>query len=161
MVLKKDNLNSFSKIDFINRIIELEQDRENNITKNCNTIIISNSITLIPLLYVFIEVLKEIPQVRLLTIIFGLILVGLLLVGSFLSILANQLYRTININIDNLENDDYDLFIDQSIKELNNIYEKKCKNNSKRNHLLLSSQMCSYAFFVLLAAFILVIMIMM
>ena len=137
------------KKELINKLIELEQERENNITKNCNTMIISNSITLIPLLYVFVELLNKIPQVRLLTIIFGLILVGLLLVGSFLSILASKISKPYNL----IEND-----IEQT---LNDLYEKKCKSNNKKKNLLLASQMCSYAFFVSLAAFILVIMIMM
>ena len=145
MVLKNKD-----KIEISDRLIELEQERDNNITRNCNTMIISNSITLIPLLYVFIEVLNKIPQVRLLTIIFGLILVGLLLVGSFLSILANQFNKSIYIDL----NDNTDFLIEK-------IYEKKCKNNNKRKNLLLASQMCSYAFFVSLATFILVIMIMM
>ena len=72
-----------------------------------------------------------------------------------------QCQQISNQIINAAENNNPDFFIDQTLKDLNNLYEKRCKNNNKRKNLLLASQMCSYAFFVSLAAFILVIMIMM
>lgn len=53
-------------------------------------LVLSNSILLIPLVYTIIESLNKLPSVRLLTIIFGLILVGTLLVSNFLVMISNQ-----------------------------------------------------------------------
>lgn len=114
-----------------------EKERKQSIVNSCNTIIMSNSIMLIPLVIVLIEVLKELPEVRVLSIIFGLSLIGVLLVSTFLSILAGQ--------------------IDTSINDLEVIK----KNNNTRHKLLFSSYICTFAFYVLLAASILVIMIVM
>lgn len=69
--------------------IKLEE--ESNIIKNCNSLVLSNSIILIPLVYAIIESINKLPSVRVLTIIFGLILVGCLLVSNFLAMLTNQL----------------------------------------------------------------------
>ena len=64
---------------------------KNNKEDNTTALIISNSIILIPLVYTIIECLNKLPNVRLLTIIFGLILVGCLLVSNFLAMLSYQL----------------------------------------------------------------------
>ena len=53
-------------------------------------LVLSNSILLIPLVYTIIESLNRLPSVRLLTIIFGLILVGTLLISNFLVMISNQ-----------------------------------------------------------------------
>lgn len=53
-------------------------------------LVLSNSILLIPLVYTIIESLNKLPSVRLLTIIFGLVLVGTLLVSNFLVMISNQ-----------------------------------------------------------------------
>ena len=58
---------------------------------NCNSLIISNSILLIPIVYVIIEALNRLSSVRTLVIIFGLVLVGCILVSNFLAMLTNQI----------------------------------------------------------------------
>ncbi len=64
------------------------KNKEENI--NGNYLVLSNSIILIPLVYAIIETLNRLPSVRLFTIIFGLILVGTLLVSNFLVMISNQ-----------------------------------------------------------------------
>ena len=59
-------------------------------SKNCNSLILSNSIILIPIVYTIIEALNKLPSVKTLILIFGLILVGCILVSNFLAMLANQ-----------------------------------------------------------------------
>lgn len=171
---KKDSINNSSikkdAIEYCLRSLELEKEREQNIVNNCNTMITSNSIVLVPLVTVLIEALNKLPQVNTLLIIFGLILIGVILVGIFLSVLAQQLYKSVYTRsgkelIDFInENDSYedaDFFLDQTLNDLNAIYEKKCKNNDVRKNLLFASYICNYAFYCLLSAFILVIMIVM
>ena len=60
---------------------------------NGNYLVLSNSILLIPLVYTIIETINKLPKVRLFTIIFGLILVGVLLVSNFLVMISNQLSK--------------------------------------------------------------------
>ncbi len=64
---------------------------EKDIARNCNSLILSNSIILIPLVYTIIECLNKLPSVRTLILIFGLVLVGCLLVSNFLAMLTNHL----------------------------------------------------------------------
>lgn len=64
------------------------KNKEENI--NGNYLVLSNSIILIPLVYAIIETLNRLPSVRLFTIIFGLILVGTLLISNFLVMISNQ-----------------------------------------------------------------------
>ena len=61
-----------------------------NKEENGNYLVLSNSVVLIPLVYAIIETLNKLPSVRLFTIIFGLILVGTLLVSNFLVMISNQ-----------------------------------------------------------------------
>lgn len=75
-----------------NDSIKLEE--EKNIIKSCNSLVLSNSIILIPLVYAIIEAVNKLSSVRTLTIIFGLILVGCLLVSNFLAMLANMLNKS-------------------------------------------------------------------
>ena len=70
----------------------LNKDKDDSyISKNCNSLILSNSILLIPIVYTIIEALNKLTSVRTLVIIFGLILVGCILVSNFLAMLTNQL----------------------------------------------------------------------
>lgn len=64
---------------------------DKDISKNCNSLILSNTILLIPLVYTMIECLNKLPKVKTLILIFGLILVGCLLVSNFLAMLTNHL----------------------------------------------------------------------
>lgn len=66
----------------------MKNKEDNNV--NGNYLVLSNSILLIPLVYTIIEALNRLPKVRLFTIIFGLILVGTLLVSNFLVMISNQ-----------------------------------------------------------------------
>ena len=69
----------------------LEEERNSNIVRNCNSLILSNTIILIPIVYVIIEALNKLSKVRTLTIIFGLIIVGCPLVSNFIAMLTNYL----------------------------------------------------------------------
>lgn len=145
-----NKLNNIDEFEYISRCLEFEKERESNINNNCNIMIISNSIILIPLVYAFIESLKAFPQVNTLIIIFGFILIGVVLTSIFLSVLSQIFYKTINRSIDdNLNN------------YLNNVYKIKYKNNCLRKRLLFASLICNSILFILLASFILVVMIVM
>ena len=67
------------------------ENNDKDVSKNCNSLILSNSILLIPLVYTIIECINKLPKVKTLIIIFGLILVGCLLVSNFLAMLTNYL----------------------------------------------------------------------
>ena len=70
----------------------VNKDNDNNyISKNCNSLILSNSILLIPIVYTMIEALNKLSNVKTLVLIFGLILIGCILVSNFLAMLTNQL----------------------------------------------------------------------
>ena len=72
--------------------MEKKKETEENYTfNNCNSLILSNTILLIPLVFTIIECLNKLPKVRTLVLIFGLILVGCLLVSNFLAMLTNHL----------------------------------------------------------------------
>ena len=71
--------------------LTIEEERNSNIIRNSNSLILSNTIILIPIVYVIIEALNKLPKVRTLTIIFGLIIVGCILISNFLTMLNNYL----------------------------------------------------------------------
>lgn len=66
-------------------------DDEKDISRNCNSLILSNSILLIPLVYTIIESLNKLPKVKTLILIFGFILIGCLLISNFLAMITNHL----------------------------------------------------------------------
>ena len=68
-----------------------KEEKDYYTSKNCNSLILSNSIILIPIVYTIIEALNKLSSVRTLVLIFGLILVGCILVSNFLAMLANNL----------------------------------------------------------------------
>lgn len=76
MILKKDK--------------ETVEEKDNTVM-NGNSLILSNSILLIPLIYVMVESLNKFNNVRTLILIFGLILIGCLLTSNFLAMFSNQL----------------------------------------------------------------------
>ena len=78
-------------VEDINEKIKLEEERNSNVIRNCNSLILSNTILLIPLVYTIIECLNRFKKVRTLVLIFGLILVGCILVSNFLAMLTNHL----------------------------------------------------------------------
>lgn len=150
---KKEDYSNSELIDYCNRSIRIEEDNEKNIIKNCNGILTSNSIILIPLVTGLIECLVRLEKVRTLIIIFGLILIGLVLVSNFFAILAGKIYKTSGKKSLLLyDEEDY-------IDELNITYENKYKSNEIRSNLLLVSHIIIYSFYVLLFIFGMVIMI--
>ena len=150
---KKEGYSNSGLIDYCNRSIRIEEDNEKNIIKNCNGILTSNSIILIPLVTGLIECLVRLEKVRTLIIIFGLILIGLVLVSNFFAILAGKIYKTSGKKSLLLyDEEDY-------IDELNITYENKYKSNEIRSNLLLVSHIIIYSFYVLLFIFGMVIMI--
>ena len=68
-----------------------DDNNEKDIARNCNSLILSNSIILIPIVYTMIECLNKLPSVKTLVLIFGLVLVGCLLVSNFFAMLTNHL----------------------------------------------------------------------
>ena len=150
---KKDDYNSNELIEYCNRVIKLEEEKEKNIIKNCNGMLTSNSILLIPLVTGTIECLVRLDKVRTLIIIFGLILVGLVLVSNFFAIIAGKLYKSGGKRSLLLYDEE------EYIEELNKTYEDKYKSNEKRRNLLLVSHIILYSFYLLLFIFGMVIMI--
>ena len=149
---KKDDYNSNELIEYCNRAIKLEEEKEKNIIKNCNGMLTSNSILLIPLVTGMIECLVRLDKVRTLIIIFGLILIGLVLISNFFAILAGKLYKT---------NSKKSLFLydeEEFLDELNTTYENIYKSNVIRSNLLLVSHIIIYSFYLLLFIFGMVIM---
>ncbi len=162
---RKEDNTSINKniIDYCNKLLDLEKDRENILIKNSNTMIIYNSILLIPLITIVFELYNRLVSVRLFTIIFGMILIGITLLSILFSILSEHIYK-IESNDNLLEyinSDDNDLFIEEYINELNNVYLNKKKNNDKRRKLLLVSHILNYTFYGLIIIFGMVMMILM
>ncbi len=151
-------------IDYCNKLLELEKDRENILIKNSNTMIIYNSILLIPLITIMFELYNRLETIRLFTIIFGMTLIVITLLSILFSILSEHIYK-IESNkslLDFLDNgEDKDSFIEQYISELNYVHETKEKNNEKRRSLLLVSHILNYTFYGLIIIFGMVMMILM
>ena len=168
----KEEILSLKKyvIDYSKRCIEIETDKEKILTKNFNNMIIFNSILLIPLISVLIELCVRVDHIRLLILIFGLILVGIVFVSLLLSMFGQNLNRgyftTIGSFIfDELDSSnktiDEETIINKTIEELDSIYVNKKYYNIKRSKLLMASHIVIYGFYALLFAFSLVIMIVM
>ena len=162
---RKEENTSINKniIDYCNKLLDLEKDRENILIKNSNTMIIYNSILLIPLITIVFELYNRLVSVRLFTIIFGMILIGITLLSILFSILSEHIYKIESNDylLDFINGDDTDLFIEEYINELNNVYENKKKNNDKRRKLLLVSHILNYTFYGLIIIFGMVMMILM
>ena len=150
---KKEDYSNKELIDYCNKSIRLEEEKENNIIRNCNGVLTSNSILLIPLVTAFIECLIRFNNLKVLIIIFGLILVGLVLVSNFFAIIAGKLYKSGSKRSLLLYDEE------EYIEELNKTYEDKYKSNEKRSNLLLVSHIILYSFYILLFVFGMVIMI--
>lgn len=77
-------------------MVNKDKEEKDYTAKNCNSLILSNSILLIPIVYTIIEAFNKLTSVRTLVLIFGLVLVGCILVSNFLAMLTNQLdgYKT-------------------------------------------------------------------
>lgn len=131
-------------MEYLNKAIKLEEEKENNIFRNCNTLIISNSIILIPIILSIIIGIKELNSVKTLIIIFGLIIVGLFLISNVFSMLI----MNINTKIDDL-----------SSFNLKDIYDIKNRNNKRKDRLLFVSHILSCSTYILIYIFIMVILI--
>ena len=68
-----------------------KEEKDYYTSKNCNSLLLSNSIILIPIVYAMIEALNRLPSVRTLVLIFGLVLIGCVLVSNFLAMFTIQL----------------------------------------------------------------------
>lgn len=157
-------------IEYCNRSLELECNREKNIIRNCKTMIECNSILLVPLVTVMIELLNRLENVRLFVIIFGLVLIAIVFVSIFFAVLGGQVFKeayTLSASelMDFINTHDstsqYDYFYDQTITDLESIYLRKRDNNDKRIKRLFVSKLLNYSFYILTFVFAMVIMILM
>ena len=121
--------------------LDLEKSREDSIIKSCNTLIICNSLLLIPLSFVFIELMNKLTSVKLFILIFGLILVGTLFTSLFFAILGQ--YKESYSNNDDLES----------------LYNSLKYNNDRKRTLLFVSNIINFSFYCLFFIFTMVILI--
>lgn len=152
-------------IEYCNRSLALESERENNILRNCNTLITCNSILLVPFITVFFELYNRLTSIRTLVVIFGMILMGVLLFSILFSIASKFISKSSYIrsgkDLMELFNKNDDSFLDQSITDLDSVLKRKVKNNNKRKNLLFISIIIHCSFYLLLFVFGMVIMIVM
>ena len=166
----KDEMMAIKKyaIEYSKRALEIENDKERMLAKNFNNMIIFNSILLIPLISVIIELCVRLEDVRTIVLIFGPILVGVVFVSLLLSMFGQNLdrhnyFKSISYLLDDFDSDnkaiDENSLIDKTIEDLDYIYKSKKYYNNKRSNILTASHIVIYSFYILLFVFGLVLMI--
>ena len=154
-------------VEYAQRTLDLENEREKNIIKNSKTMITCNSILLVPLLTIIFELYNRIEKARIIIITFGIILSFLIIFGILFAIFAQQLYKSSYtksakelldyINFNSIDDEEYPL--DQTISDLDAIYKSKCKNNELRKKFLFVSYILNYTFNFLLIVSLIIILI--
>ena len=160
---KKDNKEEFEDtislkrniIEYYNNSLELEIEKEKSINRKCSTMILSNTLMLLPLIIIIFELYNRLTSVRTLITIFGMIEIGVILLALLFTLLAEN--NSGNTEVNKIVNEGFSL--DYVMNNLNNLNDTKKKNNNKRIKLLRVAYIFNYIFFGLLVAFGTVIMI--
>lgn len=155
--------------DYAQKTLEMEKSRQDILFSKSQANVTSISVLLVALFTIIFEFLDRLKCVQTLIIIFSFILTFLLLLSLFFSIKsqwmmknkytrrASELFEHINHHLDEYSNEE--AFLDQNIRDLEDIHETLESNNDKRVIDLMISSICLYVFFALIIIFSIVLLI--
>ncbi len=155
--------------DYAQKTLDMEKSRQDILFNKSQANITSISVLLVALFTIIFELLDRLKAVQTLIIIFSSILTFLLLLSLFFSVKsqwmmknkytrrASELLKHINNHLNEYSNEE--AFLDQNIRDLEDIHETLEKNNDKRVIDLMISSISLYIFFSLIIIFSIVLLI--